>query len=80
MMNPKLLAYLLKETETAIRIMSRDDSNHHAFDIGVNEKTGEMLSMLMVVAPVDQVDAWMEKIGKKLVDSKPSETGPGEVV
>jgi hypothetical protein len=57
----KLLSYWLREIQTAVRIMARDRSCAHAFDLGTTPQ-GEMQSCIVLVMPKQLADALLEKM------------------
>ena len=73
MTTEELLDYLLKETEVAIRMMLRDGSTVHIFNIGTKTMPdGEQvdLCMIMVVSTRIQADELAKMFGG-MVDCKP---------
>ena len=68
------IAKTVKEFEVALRIMARDKSNTHIFDLGTGYtvETGKMesWSLLIIMAPTETIN----KIGLPMKDSKPLTT------
>ena len=67
----KLLDFCLREAETAIRMMFRDGTIQHAFNLGTNQETGERLVFVMTILPEDLFDAQMKARGLHTHDLKP---------
>lgn len=69
----KRLDYLLKETETAVRIMHRDKTTAHIFDFGSSPTTGEKYIVLIAILP-EEAEARLKEIMGPTFPSKPLET------
>jgi hypothetical protein len=65
------IAKTVREFEVALRIMARDKSNTHVFDLGTGYtvETGKMesWSLLIIMAPTETIN----QLGLAMQDSKP---------
>lgn len=59
----KMLSYWLKEAETAIRIMFRDKTTCHLFDLSRNRETGEEFVCVIAVVPRDLANEFEARMG-----------------
>lgn len=70
----KLLRYLLKEAQTAIRIMFRDKSPLHLFDAGTAE--GKKFVCLIAIAPEEKIMELVKAIDSSCTPDTIQESNP----